>query len=204
MRIRLYAQTPLRLAGQLIADLFVLAWVVSWIRIGMAVHRVTLQLAEPGRRLSSGADGVARNLAEAGGQVHRVPGVGDDLRQPFDRAAGAAGTIADAGRRQVEAVQTLSTLLGFVIAAAPIAIVLLVWLYLRGRFALRAGTAQRFIDAEPDLRLFALRAMATQPMRRLAAISTDPVAAWQNGDATVIRALALLELSDDGLVPPPA
>jgi uncharacterized membrane protein YciS (DUF1049 family) len=204
MRLRLYAQTPWRLAAQLVADLLVLAWVVSWVRIGMTVHRVTLELAEPGRRLSAGADGVARNLAEAGGQVDRVPGVGDNLRQPFDRAAGAAGTIAEAGRRQVQTVQTLSTLLGIVVAAAPIAIVLLVWLVLRTRFALRATTAQRFVDAEPDLRLFALRAMANQPMRRIAAISTDPVAAWQNGDAAVIRALAVLELRDDGLVPPPA
>ena len=204
MKIRPYAQTPWRLAGQLLADLFVLAWVVTWVRVGIAVHRTTLLLAEPGRRISTGADGVASGLTDAGGKVDRVPGVGADLRAPFDRAAGAAGTIADAGRRQVEAVQTLSQLLGIVVAAAPIALVVLVWLFLRLRFAARATTAQRFIDAEPDLWLFALRAMANQPIRRLASVSTDPVAAWQRGDAAVIRALAVLELRDSGLVPPPA
>jgi hypothetical protein len=202
MRLRPYAQTPWRLAGQLVADLFVLAWVVIWIRVGTAVHRTVLLLAEPGRRLSSGADGVARGLSEAGGQVDRVPGVGDDLRAPLDRAAGAAGSIAAAGRQQVEGVQTLATLLGVVVAAAPILIVVLVWLFLRIRFTVRATTAQRFVDAEPDLRLFALRAMANQPMRRIAKVSTDPVAAWQGGDAAVIRALAVLELRDSGLVPP--
>lgn len=203
MRLRPYARTPWRLAGQLLADLFVLVWVVVWVRVGMAVHRTVLLLAEPGRRLSSGADGVAGGLTDAGRQVDRVPGVGDDLRGPFDRAAGAAGSIAAAGRRQVEAVQTLSTLLGVVVAAAPILIVLLVWLVLRIRFTVRATTAQRFVDAEPDLRLFALRAMANQPLRRLARISDDPVAAWQTGDAAVIRALAALELRDTGLAPPP-
>lgn len=203
MRLRPYARTRWRLAGQVLADLFVVAWVVVWIRIGMAVHRAVLLLAEPGRQLAGGADGVARGLSDAGGQVDRVPGVGDDLRAPFDRAAGAAGTIADAGRRQVEGVETLSTLLGVVVAAAPIALLVLVWLCLRIRFTIRATTAQRFIDAEPDLRLFALRAMANQPMRRIARVSTDPVAAWQDGDAAVIRALAALELRDSGLLPPP-
>ena len=67
----------------------------------------------------------------------------------------------------------------------------------------RATAAQRFIDAEPDLDLFALRAMANQPMPRLAKVSDDPAGAWRRGDLDVIHALALLELKDSGLRPPP-
>jgi hypothetical protein len=44
--------------------------------------------------------------------------------------------------------------------------------------------------------------MANQPMHRLARISADPVRAWREGDAEVVRALALLELRDAGLRPP--
>ena len=74
---------------------------------------------------------------------------------------------------------------------------------LRLRFVRRASAAQQFIDAAPDLDLFALRAMANQPMPRLARISDDPAGAWRRGELDVIHALALLELKDSGLRPPP-
>ena len=87
-------------------------------------------------------------------------------------------------------------------ALVPILIVGLFWFALRLRFARRASAAQRFIDAAPDLDLFALRAMAKQPMPRLAAVSDDPAGAWRRGDDEIIRALALLELREVGLRPP--
>ena len=59
------------------------------------------------------------------------------------------------------------------------------------------------MDGPADLDLFALRAMAHQPVHRLAAVSDDPVRAWRDGDAAVVRALALLELEEAGLTPPP-
>jgi hypothetical protein len=45
--------------------------------------------------------------------------------------------------------------------------------------------------------------MANQPMPRLAKVSDDPAGAWRRGDLDVIHALALLELRDSGLRPPP-
>jgi len=47
--------------------------------------------------------------------------------------------------------------------------------------------------------LLALRALANQPLRRLAKIDPDPVAAWRRGDATAVDALARLELGRLGL-----
>ena len=85
----------------------------------------------------------------------------------------------------------------------PILIVGATWFVLRLRFVRRASAAQQFIDAAPDLDLFALRAMANQPMPRLAKISDDPAGAWRRGELDVIHALALLELKDSGLRPPP-
>ena len=87
-------------------------------------------------------------------------------------------------------------------AAIPILLVGAVWLWKRGEFTRRASAAQKFIDNAADLDLFALRAMASQPMHKLAAISSDPVGAWRNGDTQTIGALALLELRDYGLRPP--
>ena len=88
--------------------------------------------------------------------------------------------------------------------AIPVLVALLGYVPLRLRFARRAGAARRFVDAGADLELFALRAMANQPMHRLAKVSDDPVSAWRSGDRAVVRALATLELRDVGLRPPPA
>ena len=52
-----------------------------------------------------------------------------------------------------------------------------------------------------DLDLFALRALAHQPLHRLAAISDDPARAWREQDADLVGRLAALELRDAGLRP---
>ena len=132
-----------------------------------------------------------------------VPLVGDKVRSPFDGAGKAADQIADAGASQVAAVEHLAYWLGITVGALPILLVVLVYLPLRWKFVREASAGQRFIDASADLDLFALRAMSHQPMHRLARISSDPVRAWRDGDADVVRALAVLELKDAGLAPPP-
>jgi hypothetical protein len=141
-------------------------------------------------------------MTSAGDTVGDLPLVGDRVAEPF-RTAGAAGTrIEDAGTDLVTAVSRLADVLGWVTALVPILLVGLLWAVLRGRFVRRATAAQRFIDGAADLDLFALRAMARQPVRRLASVSADPTGAWRRGDRDTIRALALLELRDSGLRPP--
>ena len=56
-----------------------------------------------------------------------------------------------------------------------------------------------FLDSTADLDLFALRAMASQPLYVLAAVSDDPVGAWRDGDRRVIDELAAIELRRNGL-----
>ena len=124
------------------------------------------------------------------------------MRSPFDGAGDAADQIAAAGTAQVEAVETLAFWLRLIVAAIPILVVLAIYLPLRWRFAREATAGQRFIDADADLDLFALRAMANQPMHRLARISDDPVRAWRESDADVVRALAVLELGTRACVLP--
>ena len=76
------------------------------------------------------------------------------------------------------------------------------WSVLRIRFIRQASAAQGLIDDAADLDLFALRALARQPMPRLARISADPGGAWRRGEPDVIYRLAVLELRDAGLHPP--
>jgi hypothetical protein len=161
-----------------------------------------MALAAPGHQLEEAGSGFRDQMTRAGNSVGDLPLVGDRVAAPFRQASGAGTTIEQAGTDLVDAVTNLANILGWVTALVPITIVTCVWLALRGRFVRRATASQRFVDAAADLDLFALRAMAGQPMRKLAAISPDPTGAWRRGDEAVIRALALLELRDCGLHPP--
>jgi hypothetical protein len=200
--MKLYADLPGRRTAQILADLGVVAWVCVWAWAGRMVHDSTMGLAAPGRQLQDAGSGFRHQMTTAGNSVRDVPLVGDRIATPFQQASGAGTTIEQAGTSLVDAVTQLATLLGWVTALVPILLVALVWLFLRGRFVRRATAAQRFIDSAADLDLFALRAMATQPMRKLAGISDDPTGAWRRGDEVTIRSLALLELRDSGLHPP--
>ncbi len=201
--MKLYSDLPIRRTRQVVADVAVLAWVVLWVWVGVRVHDVTMALAVPGRRLEDAGSGFTSAMGSAGDSVDDLPLLGDRVAVPFRSAAGVGTDFADAGRELVVAVERLALLLGLTTAGIPILIVGLFWLWLRVRFTRRATAAQRFVDAEPDLDLFALRAMAGQPFQRLAAISADPAGAWRRGDRDVVRALATLELRECGLRPPP-
>jgi hypothetical protein len=171
--------------------------------VGRLVHDTTLELAAPGETLQDAGAGFRDQMGRAGTAVGEVPLVGEQLSEPFQRAGSAGTTIEQAGTDLVTAVQQLALLLGWVTALVPILIVGMVWAFLRGRFIRRATAAQRYIDSAADLDLFALRAMATQPMAKLARISDDPTGAWRRREPETIHALALLELRDTGLRPPP-
>jgi uncharacterized membrane protein YciS (DUF1049 family) len=201
--VKLYSDIPGRRLAQVAADVGLLLWVVLWIRIAVRVHEATMQLAEPGRQLASAGESFRGTMTTAGDSVDNLPLLDDRIATPFRSAAGVGGDIQQAGQDLVTAVERVSLVLALTTALAPILIVGIVWLVLRLRFVRRASAAQRFIDADPDLDLFALRAMANQPMPRLARVSDDPAGAWRRGERDIIRALALLELKEAGLRPPP-
>jgi hypothetical protein len=200
--MKLYADLPLRRAAQLAGDVLVIVWVVVWVKVGQAVHDATARLEGAGRQMQSAGNGIGRNMRSASASVSDVPLVGDKLRQPFDQVGRAATSLARAGVDQQRDVAHLATVLGLVVALLPVVLAVGVWLPRRIRFARLAAAAQRFIDADADLDLFALRAMSRQPMHLLARVSPDPAGAWRRGDAAVVRALAVLELRSAGLRPP--
>jgi len=200
--MRPYARTPWRALRQLCADLLAVALVVLAVRVATAVHDATLRLAEPGRRLAATGTDLGTNLRQAADRVGALPLVGDEVRGPLDRAGQAAASLVRVGQEQQAAVGQLADLLAVLVVAFPVLLLLVAWLPRRLRFARRAGAAQRFLDSGADLDLFALRAMANQPMHVLARISDDPAGAWRRGDAPVVRRLAELELRSVGLRPP--
>jgi hypothetical protein len=204
MRPTLYAADQVHRARQYVGDFLLVAWLVTWVRLADTVHDATMELAAPGRSIESSGSDLADRLRDAGSAVDGTPLIGDQLRSPLDGAGGAADQLAAAGTAQADAVASLAFWLGLCVALIPILLALGVYLPFRVRFVRRATAGRRFVDSRDDLDLFALRALANQPLHRLARISDDPAGAWRSGERDVVRRLAELELRDVGLRPPGA
>ncbi|MGI5148212.1 hypothetical protein ACQEVC_17860 [Plantactinospora sp. CA-294935] len=197
--MKFYADRVPTAARQLLTDLLVVAWIYLWIRAAMWLHDLVQKLAVPGEKLEGAGGGLADNLADAGGKIGRVPVVGDELTSPFEKAAGAARAMADAGRDQQELVGELALALSLTLLVFPLGVVLLGWLPLRVRWMRRAGAARALRSAPAGRDLLALRALANQPIRKLTRIDPDVAQAWRRGDAEAVDALAALELRALGL-----
>jgi hypothetical protein len=195
----IYSARPGRLAGQIFGDLFVLGWAVVWGGIGIFVNQMIAVLAIPARETARTASKLMDNMRDAGEQAARVPGVGEDLRRPFDAASVSLTNLIASANDQVASIERLALIGGWVVFGIPVAIVVALWLPRRVRFYRQARASQVFLDSTADLDLFALRAMASQPLYVLAAVSDDPVKAWLAGDRQVIDALAAIELRRNGL-----
>jgi hypothetical protein len=200
--MRLYADAPVRRSRQFAADVLFVLWLVGWVWIGHVVQHGTAELAGVGRQTDESATSLSSGLTSASDSLSGLPVVGDGIAAPFDQMSEASQSLAAAGRSQVTAVERLSWILGVSIAAIPVLTVGVLFLPARWRFAREATAAARFVDAAEDLDLFALRALARQPMHVLARVSDDPAGAWRERDPQVVHALATLELRDCGLEPP--
>jgi hypothetical protein len=194
--VKLYAETAGLRARQLLGDLAVLAWTASWVWAGLTLYRLVDKLAVPGARLEQAGGGFAGDVVEIQQTVGRLPVVGGDLQGPFGRLAGVGRTLADAGATQQQVVHQLALWLGVLVAAVPIAALLVAWLPRRVAWAREAGAASRLRLAGADLELFALRAVANRPLRELRRVTPDPAGALRAGE---YEALADLELRALGL-----
>ncbi len=194
-----YATTPTRLVAQLISDVVVIAWTSVWVLVGMAVHAAVSTIAEFGRQVEGGANGIAGNLDSAGDGADKVPLIGDALSKPLTAAGEAARDIAGAGHNLDVTASWLAWLLALAVAAPPILALAMPWLFLRVRFFRRKWTALSLAATPAGEQLLALRALANRPLAKLATISVDPVGAWRREDALTIRGLAALELRAAGV-----
>jgi hypothetical protein len=197
----MYADRLPTAVRQLLTDLLVVFWVYAWIRAGIWINDTVQKLGVPGRKLQEAGTGIAGNLSDIGGKVGRVPLVGDELTSPFNSAAGAANSLAEAGRQQQEIVGNLALAMALLLVAVPLSLVLFGWLPLRLRWMRRAAVAVKVRNEPAGQDLLALRALATRPLNELTRLGPDIAQSWRNGDAAAVQALAALELKDLGLKP---
>lgn len=194
-----YATTPGRLLAQLFSDVAVAVWTYLWVLIGWAVDSAVSTIADVGRQVQDGANGVAGNLASAGHSANHIPLVGGAMSKPLTAASEAALDIAGAGHNLDTTASWLAVLLAGAVAAPPILAVAMPWLFLRLRFFRRKWTVATLAGTAAGEQLLALRALANRPLRRLSAVSADPVGAWRREDPAVIHGLAALELRSAGI-----
>ena len=195
----IYAKRPAKMIGQLVGDGFVVLWAIGWAIVAIFVHRVIEVLATPARETARTAMRLAENFREAAAEAAKVPVAGEQMRRPLDAAAGTLGSLIDSANDQVVSIERLALIVGWLVFLIPVATVVAFWLPRRIRFYRQAHASQVFLDSLADLDLFALRAMAAQPLYVLAEISDDPVQAWRSGDREVINKLAEVELKRNGL-----
>ena len=195
----IYAKRPAKMIGQLVGDGFVVLWAIGWAIVAIFVHRVIEVLATPARETARTAMRLAENFRQAAAEAAKVPVAGEQMRRPLDAAAGTLGSLIDSANEQVVSIERLALIVGWLVFLIPVATVVAFWLPRRIRFYRQAHASQVFLDSLADLDLFALRAMAAQPLYVLAEISDDPVQAWRSGDREVINKLAEVELKRNGL-----
>src|SRR3954454_13727455 len=141
MTLRPYSVNPPRLALQVVADVLVLAWIYLWYRVGVAVHDAVPSAASVGYRIQNSAGGVADSLDQAGRNVGNTPLIGSSLSQPLRSAAEQIGGLAGSGRDLGDRLANAAGPAGWIVALAPILVVVAFWLPARWRFARRAGAA---------------------------------------------------------------
>jgi len=173
--------------------------VYVWIRIGIQVRALVDRLADPGETIERAGSGFAGTLFDISSKIGDVPLVGPTLRAPFSAAGEAGRVLEQAGAGQQEVVHTLAAWLGVLLAVIPISYVAYKYLPDRLRWVREASAAAGLRIGAADLHLFAIRAVARQPLYELRRVCDDPAAALQNGD---YEPLATLELASLGLKVP--
>lgn len=201
--LRLYAQTPARRNRQLLVDLTALALIAVTVWAALHVRDTILRLAAPGRKVEESGDGLAEQLAGAGEAASDLPFVGGILERPLRSAAEASAGFADAGVSFQETVTQVADVTTAVLIAAPVLLLLLLWIPPRLLWMRRSALVRRLADQPGGADLLALRAL-TGPPGALAGLPVPPggfAGAWRRGDPEVIAALSAATLARTGLRP---
>jgi TRAP-type C4-dicarboxylate transport system permease small subunit len=199
--MQLYAERPIRRTAQLVSDLLALLLVVVAVWLGTSVYDEVMKLRAPGDGLVDAGTGLRGTFDSAANSAGGLPLIGDALAKALHGGSDAGTKLADAGRWQIEAVENLAWWMAAIIIALPVLALVVTWLPLRWRFTRRATAAARLRAlGDEGLDLLALRALTTQPLRRLASVG-EVATGWRQRDRDIIEELAGRELASHGLHP---
>lgn len=199
--MQLYAERPIRRTAQLVSDLLAVLLVVLAVWLANSVYDEVMKLQAPGNGLVDAGTGLRGTFDSAANSAGWLPLVGDALAKALHGGSDVGNKLTDAGHWQIEAVENLAWWMAAIIIALPVLTLVVTWLPLRWNFTRRATAAAHLRALGDDgLDLLALRALATQPLRRLASVD-DAATGWRQRDRDVIEKLAGHELARHGLAP---
>jgi hypothetical protein len=198
--MRFYAERPLRLARQLLADALVVGWVALCVAVARASREVVLNLQAPGQGMVRAGDQMQQAFDDAAATASRVPLIGDDLARALEAGSQAGASLTASGQEQVATIQAMADGTAVSVVLVGALPVVLVWLLVRIRYARVARSAVIIRQHNSDL--LALRALTHLPARQLLGTAPDPVTAWRIGDRDAVHRLADLELRSLGLWSP--
>lgn len=188
----IYAETSSVRIRQIAADGFAALWCLASIWLGRAVHQVAQQLARPGEYLRDASSDVSER---ADGFASRLPSA---LRGPTEALGSLGNRVGAAGEAQIDVANDLALVLGVLTAIAPIVWLLARHLPGRIRWNREAAGVKTLRASQGFSELMARRALVNQPLDRLARLTDDPVADFEQGN---YEGLARLELAGLGLHP---
>ena len=191
-----YADRPVRLTRQLIADLLAAGWVAFWIWVATTAHDWVLELRAPGDGLVNAGGDIRDVFTNAANKARGVPLVGDDLSGALGSGTKAGETLIGAGNTQISVVQDTAFWLATALIVIPVLFLLITWLPLRLRYAFKAANAAKLKD-KPDL--LALRALTSLKPKELSKFPSDPAVGWRTGDTDTIDELARRQLAALGV-----
>lgn len=197
----LYSDYPSARTRQVLADALALLAAGIVIVVAASMAAAIRTLGGFGRDLEMAGLDFQSGLTDAAETLGGVPLVGEGIRGPFDLAADAGASVADAGRQQQAFVEIVAATTGWLIALLPLSLLVTLWLVPRIRFAVRSHRLRGMIAAGMTADTLAARALARAPLGQLVAVHPDPAAAWRSNDPALVRALAHIELRRAGIRP---
>ena len=196
--MRLYPDVPARRVATIARDVLVLALLVVFAWLGLAVHDAVDRLAVLGEGVQATGGAVQGGFDSAADAVDDTPVVGDEIADGL-RGAGeeTGGEVVDLGERGESGVHRLADLLGLLVFGLPTVLVVARYVPARVAQARALTAADRVLHGAPP-REVAMRAAFSLPYGALLPHTRDPL-----GDLAAERydGLVAAALDDAGLRP---
>lgn len=199
--MRWYAATPDRRTAQVLADLLVVAWLVVCLWLANGVQSRFDDVAEQVRRTETATSEISSGLTQAGDFLGGVPLVGDQVRDPFEAAAGAADRLGQTSLESADRTERAGTWLAVILVVVLFGPVAVPYVRRRVRKAREAGYVELLAGSPAGADLLALRALTSTPVHQLSAAVPDAADGWRRRDPGVLAALLDLQLLEAGLDP---
>ena len=166
--MKVYAERPLRVLAQLLADVALIIWVGGWIWFGLEVHDRLGALERPTERVGQASTRLADSLSGTSDQIRALQFVGEALAAPFDAIIDGTRQLATASAEAQAAIGGVADISVWLAAMFPILFALLLWAVVRVRWMRHATAAAKLRAHGGGEGLLAAQALSSVRLDRLA------------------------------------